>query len=207
MSAAWGRVIVHVATPLCTAPLPLGPPQIRSSSKSKRIMPGELLHWWSSAPPVVVNCQSGVTPTPSQPQGVDDGGAGEATVAGRSTDTRIMNSFIVSATVDECVYPAHQGGTSQCGAYEQVQPHGAKEWGSVGGAAWRRRRERRRRERTGAEAGRMLRCVWVRLSTTQLRRSAARERRGAETGVVQAAWCGGRGAAGRLAAAARAPRL
>ena len=36
-------------------------------------------------------------------------------------------------------------------AYEQVQPHGAKEWGSVGGAAWRRRRERRRRERTGAE--------------------------------------------------------
>ena len=39
----------------------------------------------------------------------------------------------------------------------------------------------------------MLHCVWVRLSTTQVRC-----RRGAETGVVQAAWCrgGGSGAAG-----------
>ena len=51
-----------------------------------------------------------------------------------------------------------------------MQPHGAKAWGSVCGAAWGRRRERRRRERTGAEAGRMLRCAWVRLSTTQVRR-------------------------------------
>ena len=34
-------------------------------------------------------------------------------------------------------------------AYEQVQPHGAKEWGSVGEAAWGRRRERRRREMRG----------------------------------------------------------
>ena len=49
---------------------------------------------------------------------------------------------------------AHLGG-----AYGQVQPHGAKEWGSVCGAAWRRRRARRRRKRTVAEAGRMLCCV------------------------------------------------
>ena len=41
-------------------------------------------------------------------------GSESATVAGRSSGTRIMNSFIVSATVDECVYlrteVAHLGG-------------------------------------------------------------------------------------------------
>ena len=88
--------------------------------------------------------------------------------------------------------PAHQGGTSQCGAYEQVQPHGAKEWGSVGGAAWRRRRERRRRERTGAEAGRMLRCERVRLYPRRRCGAGGTWRRGADTGVVQAAWCSSR---------------
>ena len=50
-------------------------------------------------------------------------------------------------------------------------------------------RGRRRRERTGAEAGRMLRCVWVRLSTTHVRRRRhveawRRDRRGAG-GVVR----------------------
>ena len=44
-----------------------------------------------------------------------------------------MNSFIVSATVDECVFlrtkVAHLGG-----AHEQVQPHGAK--GGVGLCGW-----------------------------------------------------------------------
>ena len=193
--AAWGRFIVHVALPPCTAPLPLGLPfsraHIRSSSKSKRIMPDELLHWWWSAPPVAVNCHSGVTPTPSQPQGVDDGGAGEATVAGRSTDTRIMNSFIVSATVDECVYScAPRWHISvwciRAGAATWSEGVGLCGWSGM----WRRRRERRRRERTGAEAGRMLRCVWVRLSTTQLRR-----RRGTWRGVAQRqAWCRQRGA-------------
>ena len=59
-------------------------------------------------------------------------------------------------------------------------------WGSVGGAAWRRRRGRRRRERTGAEAGRMLRGAWVRLFHDA---GAAQGtwRRGADTVVVQAA--------------------
>ena len=53
-----------------------------------------------------------------------------------------------------------------------------------------RRRERRRRERTGAEAGRMLRCAWVRLSTTQVRsrrlmEAWRRHRRGAGSVVQQ----------------------
>jgi len=42
-------------------------------------------------------------------------------------------------------------------------------------------------------AGRMLRCVCLRLSTTQVRRRRHLRRRGSETGVVQAAWCRGRG--------------
>ena len=75
---------------------------------------------------------------------------------------------------------AHLGG-----AYEQVQPHGAKALGSVGGAAWSR--AKRRRKRTVAEAGRMLRCVWVRLYPHP---HAGAARRDSE------AWCredGGRG--------------
>ena len=56
------------------------------------------------------------------------------------------------------------------------------------GAAWRRRRERRRRDRTGAEAGRMLRCVWMRLSTAQMRRAGGTWRRRVGTGVAQEVW-------------------
>ena len=58
---------------------------------------------------------------------------------------------------------------------------------SVGGAAWGRRRERRRRERTGVEAGKMLRCVRVRLSTTQVRSRRLME-----------AWCRDRRDAGSV---------
>ena len=49
---------------------------------------------------------------------------------------------------------------------------------------------RRRESRTGAEAGRMLRCAWVRLSTTQVRsrrlmEAWRRHRRGAGSVVQQ----------------------
>ena len=58
-------------------------------------------------------------------------------------------------------------------------------WGGMGVSQG----EASQREDGCREAGRMLRCVWVRLSTTQMRRAGDSWRRGAETGVVQAAWC------------------
>ena len=220
MSAACGRFIVHVAHPSCTAVLV--PPHSGSSAKSKRIAPGELLHWSADTPAAPLNCQSGVTPTPSQPQGEGggEGGGGGATtggggglvsyasiainrsdldmkmlfcastVAGRSSGTRIMNSFIVSTVVDECVTCAPRWHISvmhpsRCSHMER-RSGALWVWGGMGVSQG----EASQREDGCREAGRMLRCVWVRLSTTQMRRAGDSWRRGAET----EAWCRQRGA-------------
>ena len=94
-------------------------------------------------------------------------------------------------------------------AYEQIQPHGAKEYralcvGRHGGVAGRGAAERGRGPR---QVGCAPLCVGEAIHDAIAAQARHVERRGAETGVVQAAWCGGRGAAGRLAAAARAPQL
>ena len=93
-----------------------------------------------------------------------------STVAGRSSAPRIMNSFMVSATRSMKVYSCAPRWHISVGAMRasrcshMERRRGALWVGRHGRVAGRGAAERRR----AAEAGRMLRCVWVRLSTTQV---------------------------------------